>query len=101
MTTKSYKRIEAVAKTGAILKYLAGQKEPVPAPVIGHAVSMPTPTVMCHLNTLEEIGFVQGINDHWKLGFGLALIYARVKSALEAEHARIGSEIHKLENGGE
>lgn len=97
----SYKRIDAVRKTGEILKCLAHQKDPVTAPVISQAVNLPTPTVMCHLSTLEELGFVQGVGDRWKLGLGLALIYARVKSSLEADRQRIDSTISELENGGE
>lgn len=97
----SYKRIEAVAKAGAILKYLAQQKNPVSAPAISQSVNMPVGTVMCHLVTLEEIGFVQSISDHWKLGLGLALIYARVRSSLEADRQRIDNTITKLQNGGE
>ena len=97
----SYKRIKAVSTAGAILKLLAQQKEPVPAGTIGEALKIPTPTVMCHLVTLEEMGFTQGINDHWKLGGGLALIYARVKSSLEAERDKIDSTLHQLENVGE
>jgi DNA-binding IclR family transcriptional regulator len=94
---KSYKRIEAVVKTGAILKYLATQKEPVAAPAIAQATNMPTPTVMCHLVTLEEIGFTERVSDRWMLGFGLALIRARIKSNLEAERDRIDRDMRELE----
>lgn len=95
--SNSYKRIEAVRKTGEILKCLAHQKDPVTAPVISQAVNLPTPTVMCHLSTLEELGFVQGVGDRWRLGLGLALIYARVKSSLEADRQRIDSTLGELE----
>lgn len=98
--SKSYKRIEAVRKAGEILKCLAHQKDPVSAPTIAQSVGLPAPTVMCHLITLEELGFVQGVGDRWRLGLGLALIYARVKSSLEADRQRIDSTISELENGG-
>ncbi|MDA8082316.1 MAG: helix-turn-helix domain-containing protein [Nitrospiraceae bacterium] len=96
----TYKRIKAVSTAGAILKLLAQQKEPVSAGTIGEALKIPTPTVMCHLVTLEELGFVQGINDHWRLGLGLALIYARVKANVEAEQIKAVETLNQL-NGGE
>jgi DNA-binding IclR family transcriptional regulator len=98
---KSYKRIGAVKTAGEILKFLAQRKEPVSGPAIGQAVDVPVGTVMCHLVTLEEMGFVQGINDRWRLGMGLALIWARVKSSLEADRERINCEISRLEREGE
>ncbi|MBI5634892.1 MAG: helix-turn-helix domain-containing protein [Nitrospirae bacterium] len=95
--SNSYKRIEAVRKTGEILKYLARQKDPVTAPAISQAVNLPTPTVMCHLSTLEEIGFAQSINDRWQLGLGLGLIRARIKANLEGERDRISRDLVELE----
>ena len=66
MTT--YKRIEAVKKAGEILKYLANQKEPVNGPAIATAVNLPVGTVMCHLATLEDLGFVRTLGDRFEIG---------------------------------
>lgn len=99
MTT--YKRIEAVRKAGEILKFLARVKEPAGGTEIAAAVGLPAGTVMCSLATLEDLGFVQGVGDRYRLGLGLALIYARVKSGLEAERVRLEDTIKKLDNGGE
>ena len=93
----SYKRIEAVRKTGEILKCLAHQKDPVTAPVISQAVNLPTPTVMCHLSTLEELGFVQSVGDRWRVGMGLGLMWARVKSHLEGERDRVSRDLESIE----
>ncbi len=97
MATTTYKRIEAVRKTGEILKFLAGQKEPVPCPKIAQAVNLPTGTAMCHLATLEDLGFVSTVGDRFRLGMGLALFWARVKSTLEAERTRIEQNIKSLD----
>lgn len=94
---KSYKRIVAVEKATRILKHLANQKAPVSAPAIAEAIKLPLPTVMCHLVTLEEAGFVQSITDHWKLGLGLGLLRHKIIAGLEAERARISRDIQELE----
>lgn len=103
---KSYKRIEAVRKAGEILKFLGNEKEAVSSPKIAQAVGLPIGTAMCHLITLEELGFVVSIGDPstgsggWRIGMGLALIWARVKSNQEAERERIDKNIELLTTGG-
>lgn len=93
----TYKRIETVRKAGEILKHLAAEKEPAQAKNIAQAVSLPVGTVMCHLATLEDLGFVSSIGDRFKLGMGLALFWARVRSELEAEKTQIDRDIKSLE----
>jgi DNA-binding IclR family transcriptional regulator len=85
------------------LKYLAEQKEPAPAKLIAQDVNLPVGTVMCHLATLEDLGFTMAVGDRYKLGMGLALFWARVRSELEAEKTRIEKNIKDLEgdNRGE
>ena len=93
----TYKRIESVRKTGEILKFLAGQKEPVTGPKIAQAVSLALGTTMCHLATLEDLGFISMVGDRFRLGMGLALFWARVRSGLEADRARIDHDIKLLD----
>lgn len=94
---KSYKRIKAVETAGAVLKFLATQKDrPVSVQEIAEGIKTPAPTVMCHLVTLEDMGFVQGINDRWRFGLGLGLIYARVKANLEGERDRINRDLEEI-----
>ena len=95
MTT--YKRIEAVKKAGEILKYLANQKEPVNGPAIATAVNLPVGTVMCHLATLEDLGFVRTLGDRFEIGMELSLFWARKKALLSAEKERIDRDIKALE----
>ncbi len=94
---KSYKRIEAVRKAGEILKFLANEKEPVSGQEIARAVNIPVGTVMCHMITLEELGFVVSVGERFNLGMALALIWARVKSSLEVEKERIEKNLNDLE----
>jgi DNA-binding IclR family transcriptional regulator len=96
MTEKTYKRIEAVRKAGEILKHLGQMKEPATGQGISAAVGLPTGTVMCHLATLEDLGFVQQIGDRWRIGTGLALIWARVKSNLEGEKMLIEANLREM-----
>jgi len=94
----TYKRIEAVTRTGEILKYLANQKEPTNGPQVAAGVNLPVGTVMCHLATLEDLGFVSTVGDRFKLGMGLALFWARVKSNLEVERERIEKDLEQISN---
>jgi len=96
MAGSSYKRIEAVVKTGHILKYLGNQKTPVNGLDIARAVGLPVGTTMCHLVSLAEHGFVRQLSDGWELGLGLALIWARVKSNLEGQRDRVNRDIETI-----
>ena len=100
MKEKTYRRIEAVRKATEILKHLGQMKEPATGAGISAAVGLPTGTVMCYLVTLEDAGFVQRIGDRWRIGTGLALIWARVKSNLEGEKMLIESTLKEMEAGG-
>ncbi len=42
-------------------------------------------------------GFVSTVGDRFRLGMGLALFWARVKSTLEAERTRIEQNIKSLD----
>ena len=96
MAEKSYHRIAAVKKTCAILAILAEAKEPITGSELAIRVSESTGTVMSHLATLEDAGFVQGVGGGWKLGMKLALFWARVKSGKEMERGRIDKDIEAL-----
>ncbi len=93
----SYKRIEAVRRTGEILKFLAEQKEPAAGPQIAQAVNLAIGTTMCHLATLEDLGFVTAVGDRFRLGMGLALFWARMRSSLETERETIEHKIKQLD----
>lgn len=96
MAGDSYARIGAVEKTGAILKYLAAQKTPVPGNEVAAAVGLPGPTAMCHLMTLLDIGYVRKVGDGWELGMGLALFWAKKRASLESDRERLDKAIALL-----
>ena len=98
MKEKSYRKIEAVRKAGEILKYLGQLKKPTTGAEIATAVGLASGTAMCHLATLEDLGFVQRVGDHWRIGTGLALIWARVKSNLEGEKMLINERLKELDS---
>lgn len=96
MAEKSYNRIEAVRKTCDILAVIAEAKEPIAGNEVAVRVQISVGTVMCHLATLEDAGFVQEVGGGWRLGMKLALFWARAKSAKESERARIEKDIVAL-----
>jgi DNA-binding IclR family transcriptional regulator len=97
---KSYKRIEALTKAAKILKFMSDEKEAVGGTRIAQGTGLPIGTAMCHLITMEELGWVVSIGDNWRLGMGLALIWARVKTSQEAEREQINKNIELLTAGG-
>mgnify|MGYP006307644629 CR=1 FL=1 len=97
MAGKSYRRIAALAVTEQILKYLSEQRGAVSASEIAQALNIQYGTVMCHLATIEEFGWVRKAGEHWELGLGLSLYWARSKSQLEGQLARINSDLEALD----
>ncbi|WP_316347656.1 helix-turn-helix domain-containing protein [Desulfuromonas acetoxidans] len=95
MTT--YKRIAAVELTTRILKMLAAQKKPVPGQEVARALDAANGTIMCHLATLEDAGFVRKVGEHYELGMELALFWARKKALLENTIAVTTEQLNELE----
>ncbi len=93
---KTYKRINAVKTTVAIIKYLSDQREPVSGADAAADLERSYPTVMCHLVTLEDAGIVRQIGDHWELGDAMALMWARKKAALQSARDRIDRTLTAL-----
>jgi len=81
----TYRRIEAVSKTCQIIDVLAMQNGPITGPDIARVMDIALGTVMCHLVTLEDAGFVQQIGGSYQLGMKLSVYWARRKSNLESE----------------
>jgi len=94
---KTYRTIEAVRKAGEILNFLATQREPLSGADVGQAVGMATGTVMCHLATLEELGFVRSVGERYELGMGAALLWSRYKANRQAQRDAITRELRELE----
>ena len=81
----TYRRIGAVKTTFDVLEYLADCREPVTASQVAADLGVPFATVMCHLATQQDNGYVQVIGDKYKIGMKMAVFWARVKSAKESE----------------
>ncbi|MEW6670194.1 MAG: helix-turn-helix domain-containing protein [Thermodesulfobacteriota bacterium] len=93
---RSYKRIAAVATSVTILRHLAEQREPVSGAEVARALNLPTGTAMCHLVTLEDDRLVRRIGEHWELGDGMAIFWARRKSQLEGGIERMKNDLLNL-----
>jgi DNA-binding IclR family transcriptional regulator len=99
MAGSSYRRIGPVTKAVQILKHLANQKQPVTGAEIAKAIGEAPGTVVCYLATLADDGMLEQVGDGWQVGMGIALIWARVKSNLEAQRDRCTRDIDRLETG--
>jgi DNA-binding IclR family transcriptional regulator len=93
---KTYKRIGAVTTAVQIIKYLSDQREPVSAAVVAEGTNIQYATLMCHLVTLEDAGIVRQVGDHWQLGTGMALLWARSKARTEAQQHNINNLLSAL-----
>lgn len=93
----SYRRIEAIKVTVAILRLLADQKQPIAGREVARAIEVPEGTVQCHLATLEDERLVRSIGGSWELDMGLALFWARRKAMLAGRIVRDNDELRQLE----
>ena len=81
----SYKRIESSAKTLQVLDFIMKQKEAPTAKEISDGTGLPVGTLMTHLATLEDEGWIERIHEYYRLTIKIALGWARKKSQLEDE----------------
>jgi len=95
----SYRRIASVKTACEILEFLSEQDGPVPVLEISKTLEIPQGTVMCHLITLEDVGFVERNNDTYKLGYKLGLFWAQTMNKLQAKKRNIERQIEMLETG--
>lgn len=95
MTT--YRRIEALRMTDAILHFLQDQRAPVSGQEISRALDAPHATVMCHLATLGDMGWVQTVGGYYELGMRLALLWARYRSRTQGKIETMSGQLAELE----
>lgn len=93
---RSYKRIAAVATSVSILRHLAEQRGPVAGVDVARALNLPAGTVMCHLVTLEDDRMVRRIGEHYELGDGMAIFWARRKAMLEGGIERMKIDLSNM-----
>lgn len=99
MAEKSYTRVESVKKACRVLGVLAEAKEPLTGSEVAIRVQIPPGTAMSILVSLEDEGFVQEVGGGWKLGMKMAVMWARIRSSMEAERDRLTTNIRQI--GGE
>lgn len=93
---KTYRRVDSVKKAVGILRFLAEQRGPVSGAEVSRAVELPVGTVMCHLVTMEDDRMVRRIGDHWELGDGMAVLWARRKAQLEGGIQRMRNQLNEM-----
>jgi len=96
---KSYRRIKAVTPTLEILIFLANQREPVSGQDIADGVNLKYDTTLCYLASLEDFKFVEKIGEHWELGMGAAMLWAKMKAKKQEAKAQSVRDIELLQNG--
>lgn len=89
-------RIQTVYDAGQILKMIADTKEPVGPADIALTLSLSMNTAFRMCVTLEELGFLQKTGDRYTLGFGIGIMWARIKSSLEAARDQIDRDLVKI-----
>ena len=93
---KSYRRIKSVELTISILKFMAQEIQPVSGKEISQAIGEPHGTIMCHLVTLEEGGFVKRVYERYEIGVYLGVLWASIKASREAMADSSNSDLKKI-----
>ncbi len=96
----TYRRIKSVNTAFEILEYLADQRELVTGAQVAADLNVPFPTVMCHLATALDRGYVQVVGEQYRLGMKLAVFWARMKSLKEGELQRAQQDLDILNGEG-
>ena len=96
MAKNSYTRIASVAKACEIIAIVAEARAPITGNEVAARTQLPVGTVMCQLMTLEDAGLVEEMRDGWRLGFKMAVYWARIRSAKEFERDKLNVEIKAI-----
>lgn len=92
----TYKRIKSVELTIAILKFMAQEIQPVSGKEIAEALNEPLGTIMCHLATLEEGGFVRKVYDRYEIGIYFGVLWTSIKASRDARINEAQSDLEKI-----
>ena len=88
--TQGYKRISAVKTTFEILEYLSDRSGPVSAKEIGAALRLPYGTVMSHVATLCDGGYIiQAEDGGVRIGTRMSIFWLRLKGGSEMRKTTI------------
>lgn len=88
--TTGYKRVGAVKTAFEILEHLADRAGPVTPKDIGIALRLPYGTVMSHVATLSDGGYiVQGADGGVRIGTRMSVFWLRLKAQSEMRKTTI------------
>jgi len=88
-----------VTPTAKILIFLANQREPVSGQAVSAGLGIKYDTTMCYLASLEDFKFVAKIGEHWELGMGAAMLWAKMKAKKETDKQNVIRDLNLLQNG--
>ncbi|MGA3114824.1 MAG: helix-turn-helix domain-containing protein [Syntrophobacteraceae bacterium] len=94
--TQSYKRVSAVKTAFEILEHLSDQAGPVSPKQIGIALRLPYGTVMSHIATLSDGGYVVDAGDGVRIGTRMGGFWLRVKAGAEMKRTTIEQALSVL-----
>ena len=95
-TERSY-HVQPVARACEILRALSDNRAPMTHAEIAQATGLPRSGIYAILQTLVREQMVQKAGDHYSPDMGLARLWARYKSRVEAERDRLDRRINELE----
>ncbi len=84
-------------KSIEILDYVSRQAEGVSIEQIVDFSGLPKGTVMSHIATLSDAGFVLAAGDKFIVGMAAAMLWARRKRISENAYEKAGKELNLLE----
>ena len=95
--TSGYKRIESVKTALAVLEHLSNRKDPIQARELGIALKLPYGTVMTHVATLEDLGYVANEGGGIRIGPKVAMFWFKQMERVEAKRTTIEQALAVLE----
>jgi len=85
--TDSYRRIGAVRTAMDVLEQLAQCNDLVTGKQLAEQMGLPYGTVMSHLATLCDGGYVIQVGEGYRIGARMSLFWVRTKAELEAKRS--------------
>lgn len=94
--TASYKRISAVKTAFEILEHLSDQSGPATPKEIAIALRLPYGTVMSHIATLCDGGYVLREGSGVRIGTRMCAFWLKAKASVEAKRTTIDQALGVL-----
>jgi len=93
----AYRYIKSIEISAHILMFLSGQPEGVSGRDVSKALNKKYDTVMCHIYTLECLGFIKKAGVLYELGQEASYLWARKKAQLNNKINLAKKELIKIE----